>query len=333
MGFEKTGKYQTVAAIESNSTYFGTLTKNRGFRINKGITFLSKSELINDKVENITGSHIINLLDGIDGNDDFVLVGGPPCQSFSTIGKRNGLTDERGLLIFEFSRLVKEIRPNFFIFENVPNMAQQWNGKVLKKLLSDFKVAGYNYVYGILNAADYGSYTKRRRLIIIGTKDNKIQICLPPPTHQLNNQQISLFKPELKEWCKVKDVIEDLPDPHSAEAKKITHHKAVNHTCTVKERFKNLEVGKQDKIRKRWKLDPDLPSPSLMAGGNGGYVFHIHYKYPRELTSRECASIQGFPIEYEFNGKPLDVAKQIVNAVPIQLSEALANHLFSMFKN
>ena len=70
-----------------------------------------------------------------------------------------------------------------------------------------------------------------------------------------------------------------------------------------------------------------------MAGGEGGFVHHIHYAYPRELTSRECALIQGFPKDYEFKGSSLDVAKQIVNAVPIQLGQAIGEHVYSLLLN
>ena len=329
-GFEKTAKFQTVAAIESNPTYFKTLINNQGSQIHKEVKFMENAQLLNECIENCSGSRIRKSIKKYIENDLFAIIGGPPCQSFSTIGKRSGLNDERGLLIFEFSRIVKEAKPTFFVFENVPNMAQQWKGKVLKRLLNEFDNAGYKYVFGILNAADYGAYTKRKRLIIIGTNNHDIDLCLPSPTHQKPKRQNSLFEDKRLDWCKVKDLLEKLPDPFTKEALNLAHHKPVNHTQKVIERFKNLDIGKQDKIRKRWKLDPNLPSPSLMAGGNGGYVFHIHYKYPRDLTSRECATIQGFPIEFEFHGKPLDVAKQIVNAIPIQLSEAIANHIFGM---
>jgi DNA (cytosine-5)-methyltransferase 1 len=327
IGFESTGHFETRSAIEVDPVYYHTLQINRGLELGNGECFLDNCNLINDDIRNITGRELLRQ-SNIMENDLFVMYGGPPCQSFSTMGKRSGLADTRGQLIFEFSRLVRECKPTAFIFENVPNMVRQWNGKVLEMLINDFRSSEYSVIWKVLNAADYGAYTKRQRLILLGARlQDNIQLTMPQRTHYSSQSQECLFLDGLKPWNAVKNVLEDLPTPGDPAAVILRHHKAVNHSESVSQRFSHLQYGQQDKIRKRWRLDPESPAFSLMAGGNGGYVFHIHYKYPRELTARECARIQGFPDEYSFHGRPLDVAKQIVNAVPIQFAHAIAKHV------
>jgi DNA (cytosine-5)-methyltransferase 1 len=137
------------------------------------------------------------------------------------------------------------------------------------------------------------------------------------------------FLPSIKKWQTVADALSALPKPNTIREDFPTHHIAVNHTEEVVQRFKKLRPGEQDKKRKRWRVDNEQPSNSLMAGGEGGFVFHIHPTQPRELTSRECARIQGFPDEFKFAGKPLDVAKQIVNAVPIQLGCSIGESIYT----
>jgi DNA (cytosine-5)-methyltransferase 1 len=329
LGFESTGLFETILAVEFNKTYAETLIQNKGYNLN-GIKFLENTDIIVDSIENINGNDIINKYK-ISKNDKVIVYGGPPCQSFSTMGKRLGLDDDRGKLIFEFARIIDEIKPDYFIFENVPNLAIQWKGKILKELLAIFNNIGYSFSNGILDAADYGSWTKRKRLIIFGSKSG-ITNNLPLPTHS-KLPQPNLFNNEsLKQWNKVGELFDNIPDPNTTMGKKLSHHIPVNHSDEVIERIMRLKPGEQDKVRKRWKLDPQLPANSLMAGGDGGYVLHMHSYFPRELTLRECASIQGFPLDYNFNGRPLDVAKQIVNAVPIQLAQALAKNILRIEK-
>jgi len=330
IGFESTKKFQTVAVVESNQVYIDTLRNNQGLKLNGKTHFLSKSKILNLDVKNISGTELLDK-SGINSKKDvFVIIGGPPCQSFSVIGKRLGLRDTRGMMIFEFVRLIKECKPQYFVFENVPGMVNQWGGRVIRKLTKAFNDINYKMCSNILNAADYGAYTRRKRFIMIGTCLNNINPTVPIQTNVYLKSKFQQKYFLMSPWLKVKDILEDLPLPNTEDKCGLTHHIATNHTEAVRNRFSNLEYGQRDYIRKRTRLDPELPSLSLMAGGEGGYVYHIHYKYPRELTSRECARIQGFPDEYVFAGKPLDVAKQIVNAVPVQLSTAIAKQIYKM---
>ena len=100
---------------------------------------------------------------------------------------------------------------------------------------------------------------------------------------------------------------------------------AIKHNQRVVERFGRLALGQIDKVRQRWRLPLDSPSPSLVAGNLQGIRSHIHPTEPRELTNRESARLHGFPDSFRFSGNHAAVGKQIANSVPIPFATALAN--------
>jgi len=122
----------------------------------------------------------IRLIDGKKYKDQVdLLVGGSPCQSFSMVGKRGGLEDTRGTLFYDFARLIKETKPNAFIFENVKGLTNHDKGKTFEVILNTFKKLGYNYNYQVLNAKDYGIPQHRERIFIVGFKDKAIKYQFP----------------------------------------------------------------------------------------------------------------------------------------------------------
>lgn len=127
------------------------------------------------------------LLDGRDFHNQVDLfVGGSPCQSFSSVGFQAGLEDTRGTLFYEFARLVKEINPKVFIYENVRNLLNHDKGNTWRVIKQVFDELGYDYKFDVLNAADYGIPQTRRRLFVIGfRKDLNINFNFPPATKKL----------------------------------------------------------------------------------------------------------------------------------------------------
>ena len=325
-GFESSGLYESIACVESNRIYSETLYLNKGLQVGSEC-LLGKASIMNCTVREFIDQELDKMtLEGIDG-----IMGGPPCQPFSTIGKRLGMADPRATTLSDYIEVVRVAKPKFFLFENVPNVAWQWDGKVLIDLIAKLEQKGqYKIEWKIVNAAYYGAFTKRRRLIVIGIRHDCLKNGDSPffPVFTHANPTVE-SPPGKKQWRTVANALEALRPPNINRDDFPTHHIAVNHTEEVVRRFKQLRPGEQDKKRKRWRVDNDQPSNSLMAGGEGGFVFHIHPTLPRELTSRECARIQGFPDEFKFAGKPLDVAKQIVNAVPVQLGFSMANSIFT----
>lgn len=142
-----------------------------------------------DDIKDIDGKKYKNKVD--------LFVGGSPCQSFSMVGKRKGLEDPRGLLIYEFSRLVKEIQPKVFIYENVKGLLNHGQSKTWKKLEIEFKKMGYTFFVKVLNAKDYGIPQNRERMFVIGFKNKNNKFEFPKP-----------FPLKLK----VSDFLEDRPN-------------------------------------------------------------------------------------------------------------------------
>lgn len=143
-----------------------------------------------EDIKDLDGNQFKNQVD--------LFVGGSPCQSFSMVGKRKGFEDARGLLVFEFIRLLKEIQPKVFIFENVKGLTNHNGGKTWETIINEFKSLDYNISYQILNAKDYGIPQNRERVFVIGFKDKKKHFEFP------HKQKLKL---------KVKDLLEDTPNP------------------------------------------------------------------------------------------------------------------------
>lgn len=109
-----------------------------------------------------------------------IIVGGSPCQSFSSVGKRKGLKDDRGNLIYEYIRIIEECQPSVFVFENVKGLLTHDKGKTWKNVvLKDFESIGYKLYYEVLNSKDYGIPQHRDRLFLIGFKNKKIEFEFP----------------------------------------------------------------------------------------------------------------------------------------------------------
>ncbi|MDQ7060184.1 MAG: DNA (cytosine-5-)-methyltransferase [Sulfurimonas sp.] len=137
-----------------------------------------------------------------------LIVGGPPCQAFSTVGKRL-IDDPRGQLFQEYYRVLEELNPKVFLFENVKGLLSMQKGELLKTILSLFESLGYKVKYEVLNSADYGVPQIRERVIIIGTKLHQ-DFEYPNKTHR-NSDDNNIFKQDLKPYLTLSEAINDLP--------------------------------------------------------------------------------------------------------------------------
>ena len=160
---------KSLPTIEEKRKYVDDLYASKTKKQN----YVKTSYLANYKVNNNNYFQDVKLLDGTDFNGKVDLfIGGSPCQSFSVGAKdRLGFEDTRGTLFFEFCRLVKEIQPKVFIYENVFAVLRHDNGKTWKTMLNSFEDLGYHFTWKILNAKDYGIPQNRRRMFVIGFKD------------------------------------------------------------------------------------------------------------------------------------------------------------------
>ena len=241
------------------------------------------------------------------------VVGGPPCQGFSTAGKGNS-NDPRNQLWKHYFRIVEETKPLFIVLENVPGMLNARNRHHFDEMIETFAGKGYQIDYDILDACHYGVPQCRKRLIVIGGFGFKI----------------NLPRPESEKVITVREAIGDLINAKSAK-----NHQPNRHAPHVVARWSQLKEGESDPNYGRAKLYADKPSTTIRAGGGYGpnhdhlAGFHppIHYLLPRQLTVREAARIQGFPDDWEFCGSKTAQGRQVGNAVPPPLASAIANEV------
>ena len=300
---------------------------------------------------------------GIKESEIDLVVGGPPCQAYSTVGKRL-IDDPRGQLFQEYYRVLKEIKPKAFLFENVKGLISMQKGELLKTIISLFESLDYKVQYKILNSADYGVPQIRERVIILGTKLDK-KFAYPDPTHYNSKDGINLFHKNLKPYLTLSEAISDLPFIKSGEEsfeyscepknnfqrlmrknspQKIMDHNTPNNNKNLIRIMENLPDGgtpqdlpknlrpKSGFANTYCRLWWNRPSTTITRNlSTPSSSRCIHPKAPRPLTTREGARIQCFPDDYIFYGSRSSKNLQIGNAVPTFLSIALKNSIKQHF--
>ncbi|MGI6210069.1 MAG: DNA cytosine methyltransferase [Bacilli bacterium] len=167
---EELDKIKSMSSVEEKRQYNNNLYKQKTRKTN----FVEISYLNNYKVKNDNFFYDIKLFDGEDFRDNIDLfVGGSPCQSFSMVGARGGFEDTRGTLFFDYVRLITEIQPKVFIYENVYGLLNHDKGRTWATIQNVFKEVGYFYKWDILDSRDYGIPQGRRRIFVIGFKNKK----------------------------------------------------------------------------------------------------------------------------------------------------------------
>lgn len=280
---------------------------------------------------------------GFKSGKEVVLIACPPCQGFST-ARRNSqrLTDPRNKLIYEFLRIVEEMKPRAFVLENVPGLAKGIGKPLFVQILQRLNELGYQTVYDVVNTADYGVPQRRKRLVLMGTNDLDIRLSFPSRTNS-----DPLKSDELPAWKTVKDTIDGLPtinagerhqkDPMHVSASladinieriKNTPHDGGDRTSwpeeLVLECHKNTKGHKDVYGRMKW----DQPSPTMTGGC--GMISKGRFGHPeqdRAISLREAARLQTFPDSFIFIGNFGEIAKQIGNAVPPLLAKRAADVL------
>lgn len=240
-----------------------------------------------------------------------VIVGGFPCQGFSLANLRRDVGDERNQLYLFFYSIVKENQPKYFIAENVKGLLSLDHGSVVKQIINDFNSAGYIVETHLINAADYGVPQHRERVIIVGQRADladKMLFQFPVPTHSRDGAK-------LPKWVSMKTALTSYPANYD-ESK---DSNAYGSSYRFVER--NFTAHRAS--------DPEKPSPTILARGNGkGGVCAIpHYNGERRLTIRESAMIQTFPADFIFHGKMGSCYRQIGNAVPVKFAFQLGKEL------
>lgn len=290
--------------------------------IQAGNTIIWANDIDKDAVatyrENI-GDHIVcDDIKNIDIStlpDADVAVGGFPCQGFSQANRLRTLEDDRNQLYRFFYNTIKIKQPKYFIAENVKGILSLGKGEAIKQIVADFEAAGYITSVNLVNMADYGVPQTRQRVIIIGQRvdlGKELRFIFPQPTHSKTG--------ELPQWVSIKEAIDHFPDPDK-------ENNVLNHVYSAyKVEYRNFTGHR--------KTDPDKPSPTILARGNGkGGVCAIpHYNGKRRLTIRESASVQTFPEDFHFVGTMNSCYRQIGNAVPVLFARKLGDELMRLEK-
>lgn len=253
-----------------------------------------------------------------------LVVGGPPCQAFSIIGSRKGLDDARGTLIFDYVRLIGELRPSAFVLENVPNLRSFEGGSIYERLVQDLRGFGYDVVGDILAVADYGVAQMRKRLFMVGVKGKKVAGFPPSPSHlKVDGTQLNFGLPAYRT---TEDVLDDLPDVNAPEAELIPNHEPTMHTEPMLRLFAGLQPGQRCRASFHDRLHPGRLGYTLRAGsGNFSPLRPIHYKHDRVISVRESARLQGFADTFIWPDSipRLQQYRQVGNAVCPPIASAL----------
>ncbi len=303
------------------SLFSGAGGLDLGFRM-AGHEILWANDLYEDAVhtyEHNIGNHIvlkdISLVKESDIPDCDIVIGGFPCQGFSVANTKRHIGDERNELYKQLIRVITAKNPKFFLAENVKGLTNLAHGEVFKMILQDFTKMGYHVKYKIMNAADYGVPQTRQRVIIIGVRnDIDWEYQYPEPTHSKDGGN------GLKKWVSVSEALSPIPDPDKP-------NDVPNHTYSKYKLTINGYIGHR-------LLDPDKPAPTVTARGDskGGVVILPHPNGKRRMSCRELATVQSFPIDFEFIGNNSSVYRQIGNAVPPLLGFSVAKQFNSYFE-
>jgi len=322
IGFTDLG-FEIVESVEVESKFCKTLELNSG----KGKRF-ERSVVNNIDIREFDGKR----LKGVE-----FIIGGPPCQTFSAAGRRaagvSGTSDQRGTLFLEYVRLLEEIKPRGFLFENVYGITGAEKGEPWKEIVNSFSNVGYKLSYRILDAADYGVPQHRERLLIVGIRGDE-EFKFPRPTHgpdsidnaNYYNAEQALMGLE-SEGEKLKNgingrygyLLNDIPPGlnYSFYTEKMGHP---NPVFAWRSKFSDF----------LYKADPMKPVRTIKAQG-GQYTGPFHWEN-RPFTLSEYKRLQTFPDDYEISGSNQKTIQQIGNSVPPQLARIMAlairNQLF-----
>jgi DNA (cytosine-5)-methyltransferase 1 len=320
----------------------------------------------------LDADHLLDL-SNISQNNLTGIIGGPPCQGFSNIGQGN-VNDSRNQLFIKFFKLVNELRPIFFLAENVPGILNDKYSAIRKEAFS------YVHDYHLLpplkiNASDYGAPTTRTRIFFIGYRScNQIlDLCekdfleakVHPSQKTLVYQALEGLPANIHYSAKsngLKKLLPEYCDPNSNHLQSEHFYQHViglqpygignqtyinlyqkrhivngcfptKHSAKVRTRYSKLAYGQQDTISKSPKLNPYGFCPTLRAGtgpdkGSFQAVRPIHYAYPRVITPREAARLQGFPDWYQLPDTIWHSFRQLGNSVSPIVAEKILTVIF-----
>ncbi len=357
VGLGRNKKFDLRACVELESTYCQTLMLNR----DSGLFGNSRTEIIESDLSTLDPLVLMDKI-GLEPGDVDVLVGGPPCQAFSTAGRRRGVADPRGTLLWDFLRFVEVLQPKYFLMENVrgllsaalrhrpiadrpnkggdPLRPDEMPGSVIEMWAHDLNQIA-NGAYRVdcfeVNAVNYGAPQLRERVLFMGNRLGRV-VEFPPPTHGPPSGAVSL-----KPFSTLGDAIRGYKETDPVLMDFSPRKKRFLSMVTPGGNWRTLSPSVAEESmgraffakggRSGWwrRLSYDLPCPTVVTMPNHASTSMCHPEEVRVLSVGECARIQGFPEGWELSGSPVEQYAQVGNAVPARLGEiagtVLAEHL------
>lgn len=341
IGLEKAG-FDVIWANELEKDFANTIRLNRpGTKVSQGdMTDLDPEEVMKELELKV-------------GEID-LFAGGPPCQSFSTAGRRLSINDARGNLMLHYIQWINIFRPKYFILENVRGLlsapikhtphaqrSKDWkptdeeaHGSALRLVLSEIEKIGYTFNYKLLNTANYGVPQARERVVILGSRDGD-RLEFPEPTHS------KLGNNGLLPWATLKDAIGDLKEADPEFSKYSETRLKYLRQVPMGGNWRSLPLEIQEeamggafksgggKVGFYRRLNWDKPSPTVTTSPHQKATDMCHPTEDRPLTVREYARIQQFPDDWKFVGTTSQKYKQIGNAVPVGLGYVIGQTIYN----
>lgn len=324
------------------------------------------NSVINDEISKESFARISNQVDKLKRNKKIDIVfGGPPCQAYSLVGrardKESMIRDTRKYLYIEYIRYLKKYKPRYFIFENVKGLLSSKDEHgilIIERMEKDFLEAGYKFKYKVLNAKHFGVIQSRERVIIIGYQEHidfeypkfeniKLKFTINDLFHDLPKMASASSILKYKEpICKVPYIRDQDDMLIQNESRKHIERDLRIYKIAVKELSNNRRLNYNDlpsslkthKNRKsftdRYKvIDGNSYSHTIVAhiAKDGHYYIHPDIKQNRSVTVREAARIQSFPDSYYFEKSRTSAYRQIGNAVPPLMAEAISKKILDLF--
>ncbi len=288
-----------------------------------GINFVETSYKANFSISNDAFYQDVKFLDGNEyTNTVDLFVGGSPCQSFSVMGKRKGLEEARGTLFYEYARLVSEIKPKVFIYENVTGMLNHDGGRTWKIISEIFDELHYSWTYWVLNAKDYGLAQNRRRIFVVGFREDladKFQRLAKPEPVQLTTQ--------------IEDYLEsDVPNKYYLPEKgfkRVIDPNQIKHV-SLNGKVSRCQVACQ---QYNWFGDMRFETPVPKRLEDDARVFKGEYNGKRGvarcLTPRECLRLMGFSDDFVIAVPDQHMYRQSGNSIAVNVMQRVVSEIIA----
>ena len=323
LGFENAG-FESVLAIDLWKDAIVTYNHNRNKKVGKCVDI---QELTNEYLQSLnTNGEIVGV------------IGGPPCQGYSTVGTRD-INDPRNHLYLQYCRVVEQVKPKFFVLENVKGLTTLSNGMFKDDICERFSKLGYKVTYKIINAAHYGVPQNRERVFFVGIKDIEFVFPVGNANKLISCKDALSDLPVINEENGNQNIYPYASEPQTAYQKlmrngsvKVLNHQLTMHTEQTKHIIGMIPDGGKikDLPREYWEIRKYNKAFERMASTrpsntvDTGHRNYFHYSENRIPTARENARLQSFPDNFEFIGTRTSQYKQIGNAVPPLLAQAIA---------